>query len=59
MGKSKEVLDRSMMSAGERRAIEAREADWVAGSGGAVGEGGEKAFDDLTDLENEDFVFVY
>ena len=41
-----------MMNAQERAiSAEADEAN------GAVG--GEKAFDDITDLENEDFIFVY
>jgi hypothetical protein len=54
LGKSAVVLDRSMMNAQERIVSEGVDA--------GTGEGeqeGEKAFDDITDLENEDFVFVY
>ena len=52
LGKSAVILDRSMMTA-EERAV----SDGV--DEGAGREGGEKAFDDITDLKNEDFVFVY
>ena len=52
LGKSAVIVDRSMMNAQER-AISA-EADEANGN-----VGGEKAFDDITDLENEDFIFVY
>ena len=52
LGKSAVIIDRSMMNAQER-AISA-EADEANGT-----VGGEKAFDDITDLENEDFIFVY
>jgi len=50
LGKSAVVLDRSMMNAQERIVSEGVDA--------GTGEG-EQAFDDITDLENEDFVFVY
>jgi len=52
LGKSAIVADRSMMNAQERLADEQNNA-------GDEVEGGEKAFDDITDLQNEDFVFVY
>lgn len=42
------VVDRSMMTALERS-----ENEQLSDGGG------EKAFDDITDLRNEDFVFVY
>jgi hypothetical protein len=52
LGKSAVIIDRSMMTARER-----------AADTGAVGEiegyEGEKAFDDITDLKNEDFVYIY
>lgn len=54
LGKSATVVDRSMMNAHER-AI----SDEVDDSEGTGREGGERAFDDVTDLENEDFIFVY
>jgi hypothetical protein len=50
-GKSAVIIDRSMMNTHERAAD------------GAVSEEienvGAKAFDDETDLKNEDFIFVY
>ena len=52
MGKSAIVVDRSMMNARERGV-----SDEVDSEGEIVG--GEKAFDDVTDLKNEDFIFVY
>lgn len=52
LGKSAEVVDRSMMNAHERAISD--EVDEGTGR-----EGGERAFDDVTDLENEDFIFVY
>jgi len=52
VGKSAIVVDRSMMNAQER-AVD----DEVGEETGR--EGGEKAFDDETDLRNEDFIFVY
>jgi len=52
LGKSAIVVDRSMMNAQERAISD--EADE---SNGIVG--GEKAFNDETDLKNEDFIFVY
>jgi hypothetical protein len=54
MGKSAIIVDRSMMNSQER-AI-SNEVD-EASSSEIVG--GEKAFDDITDLKNEDFIFVY
>lgn len=52
LGKSAVILDRSMMNAEERaRSDEADEENSASG--------GEKAFDDITDLKNEDFIFVY
>jgi hypothetical protein len=52
LGKSAVIADRSMMNAQER--VMSDEAN--AGSGAS---GGDKAFDDITDLKNEDFIFVY
>lgn len=52
LGKSAVIVDRSMMNARERAISD--EAD--EGRGASEGE---KAFDDITDLENEDFIFVY
>jgi hypothetical protein len=51
LGKSAVVVDRSMMNAQERAVDE--EVDDSDGSRG------DKAFDDMTDLKNEDFIFVY
>lgn len=48
LGKSAEIADRSMMNSAERA------IDDAAGV-----EGGEKSFADMTDLKNEDFIFVY
>ena len=50
MGKSAIVVDTSMGTAGEG---DAEEADNAQASGV-----GDKAFDDLTDIKNEDFVYV-
>jgi hypothetical protein len=52
LGKSAIIVDRSMMNSQER-AI----SDDIDEANGTVG--GEKAFDDITDLKNEEFVFVY
>jgi hypothetical protein len=51
LGKSAVVVDRSMMNARERAIDE--EVDDSDGSRG------DKAFDDMTDLKNEDFIFLY
>jgi hypothetical protein len=51
LGKSAVVVDRSMMNARER-AIDEEVDD-------SDGRSGEKAFDDMTDLKNEDFIFLY
>jgi hypothetical protein len=50
MGKSAIVVDTSM---GTAREGDAEEADNAQASGV-----GDKAFDDLTDIKNEDFVYV-
>jgi hypothetical protein len=50
LGKSAVVVDRSMMNAQERAIDEEVDSD---------GRSGDKAFDDMTDLKNEDFIFVY
>ncbi|PMD17790.1 MFS general substrate transporter [Hyaloscypha hepaticicola] len=54
LGKSAVILDRSMMNSQERAISD--EFDEGTGSEIVVGE---KAFDDITDLKNEDFIFVY
>jgi hypothetical protein len=51
LGKSAVVVDRSMMNAHERAIAE--EVD------DSDGRSGDKAFDDMTDLKNEDFIFLY
>jgi len=53
LGKSAIIIDRSMMTARERAADNGAVAEEVDGYEG------EKAFDDITDLKNEDFVYVY
>jgi hypothetical protein len=54
LGKSAVIVDRSMMNSQERaisdESDEENEGEIVVG---------EKAFDDITDLKNEDFIFVY
>ncbi|PVH76097.1 allantoate permease [Cadophora sp. DSE1049] len=52
VGKSAVIADRSMMTTEERAVSDA--VDEANGIGS-----GDKAFDDETDLKNEDFVFVY
>ena len=52
VGKSAVIADRSMMTTEERAVSDA--VDEVNGV-----KSGDKAFDDETDLKNEDFVFVY
>jgi hypothetical protein len=52
LGKSAIVVDRSMMNAQERAISDSADE-------GTGRETGEKAFDDETDLKNEDFIFVY
>jgi hypothetical protein len=54
LGKSAVIVDRSMMNSQELT-MDAQDNDGA----GVVMEGGEKAFDDITDLKNEDFIFVY
>jgi hypothetical protein len=49
LGKSAVVVDRSMMNERERQISSEVEDERV----------GERAFDDETDLKNEDFIFVY
>jgi hypothetical protein len=56
MGKSEIIVDRSMMNSQERQISD--QVDEANGEG-VWAAGGEKAFDDITDLENEDFIFVY
>jgi hypothetical protein len=51
MGKSANVVDLSMENA---RNVDAEEAENVGASGV-----GDKAFDDVTDIKNEDFIYVY
>ncbi|CAG8980775.1 hypothetical protein HYALB_00012875 [Hymenoscyphus albidus] len=51
VGKSAVVLDRSMMNVQERAAD--------GGDTDDVGTEGAKAFDDLTDIQNENFIYVY
>ena len=50
LGKSAIIIDRSMMNAHEREISE------QAGGSDVLGD---RAFDDETDLKNEDFIFVY
>lgn len=52
MGKSAVVIDRSMMNVQERIA-DGDNAD------AGIGPEGDRAFDDLTDIQNEDFIYVY
>jgi hypothetical protein len=54
LGKSAVVVDLSM----EDKATLARK-DEVVNDGQAAGGVGNKAFDDITDLQNEDFIYVY
>jgi hypothetical protein len=56
LGKSEVIVDRSMMNSQERAISD--QVDEANGEG-AWASGGEKAFDDITDLKNEDFIFVY
>jgi hypothetical protein len=56
LGKSEVIVDRSMMNSQER--VISDQVDEANGEG-AWAAGGEKAFDDITDLKNEDFIFVY
>jgi hypothetical protein len=54
MGKSAKIIDRSMQAVGEP---EEEDKGEEAGKGETTGD--DNAFKDLTDFENEDFVFVY
>ncbi|KAL3483988.1 major facilitator superfamily domain-containing protein [Aspergillus germanicus] len=54
MGKSAKIIDRSMQAVGEP---EEEDKGEEAGKGETSGD--DNAFKDLTDFENEDFVFVY
>ena len=55
MGKSATIVDRSMMTDQERA------DDTAVGSNeeGTINASGDNAFEDMTDLKNEDFIFVY
>ncbi|RFU28736.1 hypothetical protein B7463_g7630, partial [Scytalidium lignicola] len=55
VGKSSVVVDKSMMSTAETRAA-AAVAEYQGEDHDQIGE---KAFDDETDLQNEDFIFIY
>ena len=50
LGKAAIIADRSMMNARERE---------ISDLSGANDGTGDRAFDDETDLKNEDFIFVY
>jgi len=52
MGKSKHVVD---LSKEHKRALQANDEAVNSGAGGL----GDKTFDDVTDLKNEDFIYVY
>lgn len=54
VGKSAKVVDLSMES---RKALEQHEE--AVNDSQLAGGVGEKAFDDVTDLKNEDFIYVY
>lgn len=63
LGKSAVVVDTSMLAIKEDNpnaitAVE-RAAEAVSEQGGQDQRVGNKAFDDETDLKNEDFIFVY
>jgi len=51
VGKSAVIVDRSMMNTHER-AVDVAVSEEIEDAGA-------KAFDDETDLKNEDFIFVY
>jgi len=55
VGKSAVIVDRSMMNVKERAADAALVAEGEESDDGV----GNKAFDDVTDLKNEDFIFIY
>lgn len=54
MGKSARVVDLSMAKSSKL----ASEDDTAVNDGKAAGGVGDKAFDDVTDLKNEDFIYV-
>lgn len=56
MGKSAKVIDQSMAAVG---AVSKGEEEGEGGEGEGGGRTGENAFRDLTDFENEDFVYVF
>jgi hypothetical protein len=55
MGKSAVIVDRSMMNSKERAADRALGGNPEE----ATITSGDNAFEDMTDLKNEDFIFVY
>jgi hypothetical protein len=55
VGKSAIIADKSMMNAKERAAAAALVSEGEESDDGV----GNKAFDDVTDLKNEDFIFIY
>ncbi|RDL31822.1 Uncharacterized protein BP5553_09224 [Venustampulla echinocandica] len=56
VGKSALLVDRSMMNVKERAADLATHGGEEGEEGNRVGD---QAFDDMTDLKNEDFIFIY
>ena len=54
LGKPARVIDLSMES---KRTLAAH--DEAVNDGTSVGGVGDKAFDDMTDLKNEDFIYLY
>ena len=58
LGKPAKIVDLSMETTAEL-AARGEMANELEGEGGGEGRVGEKAFDDVTDLVNEDFIYVY
>jgi len=62
LGKSAVVIDRSMMDIRDDDSEIEENSESAEGGrdeNGGAGIGRDKAFDDVTDLENEDFIFIY
>ena len=59
MGKSATVLDESMIGKNHLNTLKEVEMSAIDQSPENQRKGGEKGFEDVTDLKNEDFVFVY
>ncbi|PPQ63227.1 hypothetical protein CVT24_005687 [Panaeolus cyanescens] len=58
-GKKADIVDYSMMSIEEAEAERAKQSSQSSSEGDGMSPTGTRAFDDLTDLQNDEFIYVY